>query len=268
MIVLLTLMLSGCNGCQTKKTAPVASAPESTQEAGASFVVDLAQIFATGSHFIYRSDLVITSKIGNNKEEDYEAIEIYGAHPRLRLKKKIDPHHFFEIIADGNAYLVSNQGRDFRKGADNQPMYGAIVHDSLNLLNFLVDQFGLKERLQISNSSNGKRDFVFNGPLEKSAPFLVQLATKVPAFSEMANSDVHISFSVDEKTGLPLVGSCTCTITGSQDRSMVVKASFSLERKSQGEAIALPNIKEDVLESFPVDIGRRFNEIMGEKESK
>ncbi len=262
---LAALWLNGCHGC-TKTTAETKSATDVQQKDSdaASFSLSCAQIFAYSNHFQYRSEMTVTTKKGAVIHEDHESIEIVGAKPNVWLKKKTDSQHFIEIIAQGDTYFVKSGGKEFRRGADNNPLYAELISDGLNILHTTMQEFALHNRIATASEFEQKKVYGINpGPLAMDAPFTVTLP-----FKEIVSSDATGTFTVDKKSNLPLEGNLSVTINGQTNNVIALKASFSLELTTRGEAIAMPTVHDDDAQNYPVDVGRRFKDLLDAKESK
>lgn len=262
-------MMSGCHSCvkADKKGEHVEKAALSHDVAD--FLVNAPKIFAQAPHFSYRSELSITTKKGDTTEENNEAIEIVGAKPLIHFIKKIDSTHFFEIIAAGDAHYVRNGGKDFQRGSESTPMYRMLIDDGFNLLQVLLTGFALHDRATAEDDGPGKKIYTLkSGPLSTQAPYVQALIAKVPTMQEISHSDASGSFSIDTKTGLPLSGTLSASLEGKDGNALWIKASFDLELSQKGREIALPSINNDELPNYPVDVGRRFNELLDAKASK
>jgi hypothetical protein len=205
---------------------------------------------------------VITQK-GSVAEEDTEVIDIIGAKPRILFKKKTDSTHFIEIIAEDDSYVVRSGGKDYRRGADGNPLYASLIDDGFNLLRVLLHDFALRDRVQESARDGQKKNYALSsGPVAGDAPFAQALLAKMPAFKEIVGGEVTGGFVVDQ-TNLPQSGNISLSMMGKEGHSIALTASFSLALSPSGESIAMPTLPdEEPTQNYPVDIARRFNELM------
>lgn len=266
--VVLAVFLGGCDGCIKPLPAKMElEAASSAKDPASIYAIDLSSIFAKTENFAYKSELTVSTKSAVTSEADQEIIEITGVQPRILFRKKTDSQHFIELIKEKDNYFVRNNGKEFRKGADNKPMYEALLNDGINLLSFMLEQFGLYDRIAQDDSRQGKRVFVIKqGPVSPNAPFVVDLALKFPEFSSMQMSELSGRFEIDEKTALPVYGHFDIVLVGKEQRRISMKADFTLDMNTANETITMPTVLEDEPQAFPVDIGRRFNDLFDGKQ--
>ncbi len=269
LLLAVVVFMGGCHGCTKPKAEEKSddSPPKSDEAQG--FFVSAEQIFATANYFSYQSEMNVITKKGASSEADFEAIDIKGAKPRVWLRKRIDSQHFLEVMADGDIYFVKSGGKEFRRGSDNTPLYKNLIDDGMNLLETLLTDFELKERVALKHNSSDKKIYeMAPGPVSQTAPFVQALLSGTPNFGDVIASDASGSFTVDQKSGLPISGTVSLSISGKEERSFTVRASFNLELRSSGEPFAMPVVKDEEIANYPVDIGRRFNDLFNAKESK
>lgn len=275
------VLMNGCNGCtktnmhsQAQADDKEVAAARSDDEAGVKkndakdFSLTAEKIFAHASHFHYRSDMTMSTKKGDDGEDDVENIEIIGAKPRVLLKKKIDSLHFIEIIADNDSFYVRNDGKEFRRGADNIPLYRDLIEDGLNLLHVVLNDFALHDRLAEKESDSRKTFMITPGPLSNDAPFIKTFLSKTPSVKAITSSDASGNFVVENKTGLIKNGNLSVRLADSEGRVITLAGNFNLEMSNTGENIALPKLRDDEPQNYPVNVGQRFNDMMNQKESK
>lgn len=223
-------LVSGCKACLTRLNhrTQESTAQKAREEKSSSWTISIEKIFTAADYFSYYAEMTVTTKNAGPVTDKYEKIDVIGEKPRVLLRKKVDSQHVTEILLDGSTVYVKNNG-NFRRAADDAPVYQRQVVEALNLLEFFVLHFELEDRITEIHREGQQKTFAI------TRAFVDDIGQ--PERKDGNNSDITGSFSVDKKTSLPLSGNFAANITTEQGQRLAIQSSFSLELKNHGESI-------------------------------
>lgn len=260
-IALLVLMMN-CEACNKSLPIKAHVKQNHAEHNKARFAIDGSSIFSKTKQFVFTSSMNITTTSSESTEENIEHIEILGQQPRLVFKKKIDGAHFFEIFKDDEQFFVKSKAHEYRRANDSYARYQTLINDGFNIVAFIMQQFSLDNSALIEEPKQKNLVYIVKpAAIALDAPFLLHLKKNFPDTS-LASSSVSGVFIVEKKMNMPIEAQFDIALETTTKTTITLKAQMKFNHHTDAFALTPPVVKEEEPWSHPVDVSRRFNELL------
>lgn len=253
LLFILLLLLEGCGGCQ-RPLKPEPKKKALSEQADDDFFIDDKKL-KNLEHFSYKANFALSFGQGDKLSESLESMEIVKDGKRMLLKKSIDGSHFFELMSDGESFLIKNQNNPWQVGASPQ-MYKKLFGDALNLTKWLLDQVALGNK---NMDHDGQGRFEVRAQIPSDAPLLKKLAA-YNGFKTIAGCRVAAKISMDQGLSLPVLAHFSIDVRGIEEHFFKIRADMAFNESKR--ELAWPEVSAGEAEAFPVNLSARFLQLM------